>query len=146
MQAVSIEIQDESQLKILRGAIAQAGDQPNWEHPITLEIQWGANSWNLLIGQGSETWLLDWALIRNWSDLKLDFADRHEVYDSCLLASVENSPLVKGLAFGNACDRSNREEYKLPRYQEIAALYGQRAIELGHDECRELYDRSRVSC
>ena len=60
--------------------------------------------------------------------------NRHQVYAVCLLATAAG---VKCNAFGNACDKTNKGEYKSPFYQEIAAEYYNPA--LTEKECWEVY-------
>jgi len=60
--------------------------------------------------------------------------NRHQVYAACLLATAAG---VKCNAFGNACDRSNKGEYKSSFYQEIAAAHYNPA--LTEKECWEVY-------
>jgi hypothetical protein len=62
--------------------------------------------------------------------------DRHFVYNACLLASAEGYNCG---AFGNACDRSNRGEYKTDFYQSIAQQYDHLVSTLTHEECWRKY-------
>lgn len=46
--------------------------------------------------------------------------DRHQVYDACAIAAAQGFDCG---AFGNICGRSNRGEWKRPRYQAIAKRF-----------------------
>ena len=66
--------------------------------------------------------------------------NRHQVYDSCLLAASRGVNV--GILFGNHCGASNKGEFKSEFYQGIAAQYWPEADALGHDECWRLYNES----
>jgi hypothetical protein len=65
--------------------------------------------------------------------------NRHFVYEACLLASAEGHDCM---AFGNACDRTNRGEYKSEFYQTIARQYAEQVNALTHEECWNRYVNS----
>lgn len=67
--------------------------------------------------------------------------NRHEVYNACLLASIDG---IDCLAFGNACDRSNRGEFQRKFYQDIAEKYSDTAKALGADECWKRYAQYKL--
>lgn len=63
--------------------------------------------------------------------------NRHTVYKCCLYAETQG---INCGAFGNACDRSNRGEYKNPFYQEIAKRFQEEVDNYSEDELFEKYN------
>lgn len=50
--------------------------------------------------------------------------DRHQVYKAFSDIAPKCAEAGKPLyGYGNACDRTNRGEYKLPYYQKVTELY-----------------------
>jgi len=50
--------------------------------------------------------------------------DRHKVYEAFRAIAPRCAEMKKPLyGYGNACDKTNRGEYKFPYYQRVAELY-----------------------